>query len=113
MKKRIITAAIAVLAGVLIIILSEFNPFFLAVPIAALCVISVLELSNVLKITSKMLRGVSVAYAAVAPFLVAGDALVGSITKKSYPSVPIDLHTVLLLCTILYALLVLHSMIKH
>ena len=75
MKKRIITAAIAIILAVGIVILSEFKAIFLMAPIAALAVISILELAHCIKIQSKMLKTCSATYAALAPFLMTGNAM--------------------------------------
>ena len=110
MKKRIITAIVAVIGAIVIILLSEINSIFLLVPICAFCVISVHELIGVIKIKSKMLKATSMVYAGIVPFLVAGDASYAGFFGKS---IPINLHTILILVTILYVLVVLHSLLKH
>ena len=110
MKKRIITAIVAVLGAIGIILLTRINSIALLIPVSAFCVISVHELIGVIKIHSKMLSITSMCYAAVVPFLVAGEeAYYGFFSKP----LPINLHTILLLITVVYVLVILHSMIKH
>jgi len=111
MKKRIITAAIAIILAIGIVILSKIKSIFLMAPIAALVVISVLELAHCIKIESKMLKGCSVTYAGLVPFLVTGNAMYHEFTGQEL-NVPLN-TTVLLIATILYVLVMLHSMIKH
>ena len=52
MKKRIITAIVAVAYAILIVVLTNKNPIFLLLSISAFCAISVRELVNVIKIKS-------------------------------------------------------------
>ena len=110
MKKRIITAIVAVLGAIGIVLLTRINSIALLIPISAFCVISVHELINVIKIKSKMLITTSMCYAALVPFLVAGDEAYYGFFHKS---IPVNLHTILLLLTVIYVLTVLHSHIKH
>lgn len=111
MKKRIITAIIAVFFAIIIILLSRINALFLITPVAVLCVISIFELSKVIKIKSKMLKATSAVYAGLAPFLITGNAVYTSLTGKEL-KIPLN-STVLLIVTILYVLVVMHSMLKH
>lgn len=110
MKKRIITAIIAIIGAIGIVLLSEINTIFLLIPISAFCVISVREIIHVIKIKSKMLTATSMLYAGIVPFLVAGDQTYDSFIHKPFP---VNLHTVLLLVSVIYVLVVFHSLIKH
>ena len=85
MKKRIITAIVAVLGAIGIVLLTRINSIALLIPISAFCVISVHELINVIKIKSKMLITTSMCYAALVPFLVAGDEAYYGFFHKSIP----------------------------
>ena len=110
MKKRIITAIVAIIGAIGIILLTKINTICLLIPISAFCVISTHELIGVIKIKSKMLKATSMIYAGIVPFLVAGDETYHAFFGKSFP---VNLHTFLLLITVLYVLVVLHSLIKH
>lgn len=110
MKKRIITAIIAVAFAICDILLTRINAIFLLIPISVFSTVSVHELISVIKVKSKMLIATSMSYAAIVPFLVAGDSVYYSFFNKTFP---VNLHSVLLLLTILYVLVVLHSLLKH
>ncbi len=110
MKKRIITAIVAVAYAILIIILTHKNPVFLLLSISAFCAISVRELVNVIKIKSKMLKYTSMAYGALVPLLMCFESLYYSFTSVR---LSINFRHILLLLTIAYVLTMLHSLIKH
>ena len=111
MKKRLITSGVAIILAIIIIILSRINAIFLVAPVTGLTVISILELAKVLEIKSKMLKTCSVVYAVCTPFFVTGNALYNAFTGKEL-SVKLN-STGMVLLSILYVLVTLHSMLKH
>ena len=110
MKKRIITAIVAVAFAILVVLLTHKNPIFLLVPISAFCVICVRELVNVIKIKSKMLKFTSMIYGAIVPILMCFESMYYSFTGVR---LSINFRTILLLVTIAYVLTMLNSLLKH
>lgn len=110
MKKRIITALVAIAYAILIVLLTHKNPIFLLLSISAFCAISVRELINVIKIKSKMLKFTSIIYGALVPLLMCFESLYYSFTSVR---LSVNFRIILLLLTVAYVLTMLHSLIKH
>lgn len=110
MKKRIITAIVAVAYAILIVLLIHKSPIYLLASISVFSAISVNELIKVIKIKSKMLKFTSMAYAACVPFLMCFESLYYSFTKVK---LTLNFRHILLLLTIVYVLVMLHSLLKH
>ena len=113
MKKRIITAIVAVAYAIVALLLNRTPIIILSLSIFA--IISMFELAKVMKVKSKTVKIISAVYAALVPIFMSGEAAYKNIADYFgwNNNIPFNVSTVWRICIIAYVLTMLIAMLEH